>query len=877
MTFAVYEEYDYAEKNFFYTTINQNPGITIDYKAQAEPWLYDRSSAMYELYLRSGFATALREAVRSSDFYVDHLDSSGFFTLRAGDPKYAYNESLAYTYWLLGDNRMLAPISTVVTAHNGTASRWSPSSNFWTERNVGYKLLANELAYEVTGSTLFKANVQTIVNDLIWHQNGAGGQLPTNRIDGGLYHTGQQHDPSEVTDPNVIIASSWMSAFVADSMVRSYGVWQNTQIADFLVRLGNFENVASKTDANGQFGGTTRYPDYLMRADGTSENRSSTDVQHAIDVGAVAAWATYFAELRGSSDASLRQLANDLYATYDLGVNFWTRPGGTNYNVSPPRRYAWEYKNSTSFSWALTGTDSTSPQPGILQFSGTAYVVNEVDGTIAITVTRTGGSDVPVTIDYAMSNGTATAGSDYTAAASTLSFDVGETSKTFTVPIINDSVVENAESVTLALSNPTRGAALGSPATATLTINSDDTNGQPVAQNDSVQTAEDTTVMFNVLINDSDPNGDALTVANFTQPFAGVVALASGQLRYAPPTNFSGQVSFSYQASDGALLSNTATVVVTVGAVNDAPIHQVPPSQTILQDRPLVFSAANGNALNVGDVDAGSSPVQVTLSATNGTLTLASVNGLTFSTGDGAADATLTFSGALSAVNTALDGFRFDPAAGYSGAASVAITTSDQGNTGSGGALGDSDSVSITVQATSPVQQITGFDVQNGAQQRSFIRYVDVVFSDSAGLPGILAENRIRLTRNDLNGSGSSAVSLAGRTRAVGNQIELDFGSQGITGARNSAKGDGYYSLSLDLDGNGSFETVRSFYRLFGDANGDRVVNSADLAAIAAAYGSSGTNLNADVNGDGVVDSQDRNAAKKQQGQQLSAGLPIDD
>ena len=65
MTFSGYTEYDYAEKNFFYTIINQNPGITINYKTQAEPWLYDRASGMYELYLRSGFATALREAVRS--------------------------------------------------------------------------------------------------------------------------------------------------------------------------------------------------------------------------------------------------------------------------------------------------------------------------------------------------------------------------------------------------------------------------------------------------------------------------------------------------------------------------------------------------------------------------------------------------------------------------------------------------------------------------------------------------------------------------------------------------------------------------------------------------------------------------------------------
>ena len=93
--------------------------------------------------------------------------------------------------------------------------------------------------------TVATADHQTIVNDLIWHQNGAGGQLPANRVDGGLYHIGEQHDASEVDDPNVIIASSWMSVLVVDPMVRSYGVWQNPQIADFIVRMGNFEKAAS--------------------------------------------------------------------------------------------------------------------------------------------------------------------------------------------------------------------------------------------------------------------------------------------------------------------------------------------------------------------------------------------------------------------------------------------------------------------------------------------------------------------------------------------------------------------------------------------------------------------------------------------------------
>jgi hypothetical protein len=480
-TFTGFNEYDSAEKNFFYTIINQNGSTPIDYKTDPEPWLYDRSSAMYQLYMRSGFATALQEAIRSTDFYVNHLGSDGFFDLKPGDPKYAYNESLAYTYWLLGDNRMLTPITTVTQAFDGTQTHWSPNLSFFTERNSGDKLLANEMAFEVTGNATFKSNVKTIVGDFIWHQNGAGGQLPATRVDGGLYHLGFQHDLDEVTSADVLVASSWMSALLVDPMVRVYGVWQdNAQIPDFIVRMGNFEKAASLTDANGQFGGTTRYPDYLMRPDGTPDNRSDTDVQHAMDVGAVAAWATYFAELRGTPDASLRQLANDLYHTYDVGVNFWTSTTD-GYTVQPPRRYNWEYKNSASFAWALTAADAPSAA-GNVQFSSTSFSVIENQPVATITVTRTHGSTGAISVNYSTANGTALAGSDYTATSGTLNFADGETSKTFTVPIINDTLVENRETVILTLSNPTGGASLASPATATLNIDSDDTTTSPITQ-----------------------------------------------------------------------------------------------------------------------------------------------------------------------------------------------------------------------------------------------------------------------------------------------------------------------------------------------------------------------------------------------------------
>src|ERR1051325_6056953 len=115
-----------------------------------------------------------------------------------------------------------------------------------------------------------------------------------------------------------------------------------------------------------------------------------------------------------------------------------------------------------------------SANPTTLQFSSATYSVNENGGTATITVTRTGDTSVATTVNYSSSNGTATNGADYTATNGTLSFVTGETSKTFPISIINDTVNESNETVNLFLNKLSGAAVLGSPSAAVLTINDDD-------------------------------------------------------------------------------------------------------------------------------------------------------------------------------------------------------------------------------------------------------------------------------------------------------------------------------------------------------------------------------------------------------------------
>ncbi len=110
------------------------------------------------------------------------------------------------------------------------------------------------------------------------------------------------------------------------------------------------------------------------------------------------------------------------------------------------------------------------------QFSSATYQATEgTDSSATITVTRTGAHDTVAHVNYATSAGTATVGMDYSETSGTLDFAVGETSKPFNVPILQDNTFAHDQTVNLTLSNPTgAGASLGTPNTALLTIHDTD-------------------------------------------------------------------------------------------------------------------------------------------------------------------------------------------------------------------------------------------------------------------------------------------------------------------------------------------------------------------------------------------------------------------
>ncbi|WP_265349658.1 tandem-95 repeat protein [Vibrio parahaemolyticus] len=145
----------------------------------------------------------------------------------------------------------------------------------------------------------------------------------------------------------------------------------------------------------------------------------------------------------------------------------------------------------------------------------------------------------------------------------------------------------------------------------TVSVDVTPVNDAPVAKDDIATTQEDTAVTIDVLPNDSDVDGDKLSIESASVPKEqGTVEVVNGKLVFTPAENFNGDAEITYTVTDGQL-TDEAKVTVTVNPVNDAPTIKVDAVESITEDAVSIDTVVA--ALTVRDTDTPEDQLAVSL------------------------------------------------------------------------------------------------------------------------------------------------------------------------------------------------------------------------------------------------------------------------
>ncbi|MBE9229288.1 putative Ig domain-containing protein, partial [Phormidium sp. LEGE 05292] len=268
-------------------------------------------------------------------------------------------------------------------------------------------------------------------------------------------------------------------------------------------------------------------------------------------------------------------------------------------------------------------------QPTV-NFSQASYQINE-NGTVigaTITINRTGFVNNASNVQVQLTNGTATggtqpfaAGTDFDNTTQTINFAANETSKTVTIPINDDTLIEGTENLSISLVNPSSEIAIGTLNTATVEII--DNDNAPVGSNINKIGDEDSSISFteaDFTSNFTNSSGGGLSKIKVTTlPNNGTLQLGNdnvtlneeispaqlGLLRFTPVANWNGNTSFNWCGFDGANYADTDAIVnLTVNPVNDVPFINVPINDRTATVNSLfnfTFPADTFTDIDVGD------------------------------------------------------------------------------------------------------------------------------------------------------------------------------------------------------------------------------------------------------------------------------------
>jgi len=227
----------------------------------------------------------------------------------------------------------------------------------------------------------------------------------------------------------------------------------------------------------------------------------------------------------------------------------------------------------------------------------------------------------------------------------------------------------------------------------------------------------------------------------------------TGTLTYTPAANASGSATVSVQIHDNGGVANggvdtsvAQTFTITVTAVNDAPVITRPAAVVATEDTQFAFNGAN--TISVADVDGGSGSETLTLSVAHGTLNLSTTTGLTVS---GNSSSSISADGTLTNLNAALATLTYTPALNWNSGDTLNIGINDNGNSGSGGPLTDSQQTTIAITPVNDAPVFTAGGTLNYTENDAATP-IDTTITVSDVDNANLASATAQITGNYVNG-----------------------------------------------------------------------------------------------------------------------------
>jgi hypothetical protein len=274
-----------------------------------------------------------------------------------------------------------------------------------------------------------------------------GGSTNVNSLIGG----------SEAGAGNVIAFNSGSGVAVESTgtghTIRGNSIYPNGRLGIDLGPTGVTPNDAGDPDT-----GANNLQNFPVVRSVTTGGGSSTTAQGTLNS---APNASYLIELFANNDCDFSGQGE---GQFSLGVTTANTDanGNATFNVTFPVQLLQGQIVTATATDANGNTSEFSvcnevDRPGSVRFSESNYTTTETSGSVVITVVRTFGTADTMTVNYSTSDGTATANADYTPASGTLFFASGETTKSFTIQILDDALGETPETVNVILSDPSGG------------------------------------------------------------------------------------------------------------------------------------------------------------------------------------------------------------------------------------------------------------------------------------------------------------------------------------------------------------------------------------------------------------------------------------